>query len=148
MITVLFKRGVLMYTRRQIEIMKALLLNWGNDETISALSLEAEKLTTLSNCLNYLLISNNLLSSDECFNRITLAQTVMEACPDIFAHYSPNERSLSLNFNDDEKLSLLRHVQKDISNNNIDIINEIGKTLVMQNSDCFSCNVTVKKYKI
>ena len=28
---------------------------------------------------------------------------------------------------------------------NIDKINEIGKTLVMQNSDCFSCNVKVKK---
>ena len=67
-----------MYTKRQIELMRALLLNWGNDETISALSLEAEKLTTLSNCLNYLLISNNLLSSDECFNRITLAKTAME----------------------------------------------------------------------
>ena len=37
MITVLFKGGVLMYTKRQIEIMKALLLNWGDDETISAL---------------------------------------------------------------------------------------------------------------
>lgn len=134
-----------MYTKRQIEIMKVLLLNWGDDETISALSLEAEKLTILSNCLNYLLISNNLLSSDERFNRITLAKTVMEACPDIFAHYNPNERSLSLNFNDDEKVSLLKHIQKDISSDNIDKINEIGKTLVMQNSDCFSCNVKVKK---
>ena len=122
-----------MYTKRQIEIMKALLLNWGDDETISALSLEAEKLTILSNCLNYLLISNNLLSSDECFNRIILAKTAMEACPDIFAHY-----------NDDEKVSLLAHFKTDISNN-IDKINEIGKTLVMQNSDCFSCNVKVKK---
>ncbi len=134
-----------MYTKRQIELMRALLLNWGDDETISALSLEVEKLTTLSNCLNYLLISNNLLSSDERFNRITLAKTVMEACPDIFAHYNPNERSLSLNFNDDEKVSLLKHIQKDISSDNIDKINEIGKTLVMQNSDCFSCNVKVKK---
>ena len=133
-----------MYTRKQIEIMKALLLNWGDDETISALSLEAEKLTILSNCLNYLLISNNLLSSDECFNRIILAKTTMEACPDIFAHYNPNEKSLSLNFNDDEKVSLLEHFKTDISNN-IDKINEIGKTLVMQNSDCFSCNVKVKK---
>ncbi len=134
-----------MYTKRQIEIMKVLLLNWGDDETISALSLEVEKLTTLSNCLNYLLISNNLLSSDERFNRITLAKTVMEACPDIFAHYNPNERSLSLNFNDDEKVSLLKHIQKDISSDNIDKINEIGKTLVMQNSDCFSCNIKIKK---
>lgn len=133
-----------MYTKRQIEIMKVLLLNWGNDETISALSLEAEKLTILSNCLNYLLISNNLLSSDEYFNRITLAKTAMEACPDIFAHYNPNEKSLSLNFNDDEKVSLLAHFKTDISNN-IDKINEIGKTLVMQNSDCFSCNVKIKK---
>lgn len=133
-----------MYTKRQIEIMKALLLNWGNDETISALSLEVEKLTTLSNCLNYLLISNNLLSSDECFNRITLAKTAMEACPDIFAHYNPNEKSLSLNFNDDEKVSLLAHFKTDIFNN-IDKINEIGKTLVMQNSDCFSCNIKIKK---
>ena len=133
-----------MYTKRQIEIMKVLLLNWGNDETISALSLEAEKLTILSNCLNYLLISNNLLSSDEYFNRIILAKTAMEACPDIFAHYNPNEKSLSLNFNDDEKVSLLEHFKTDISNN-IDKINEIGKTLVMQNSDCFSCNVKIKK---
>ena len=105
------------------------------------------KLTTLSNGLNDLLLKNNLLSSDERFNRITLAKTAMEACPDIFAHYSPNERSLSLNFNDDEKVSLLEHFKTDISNS-IDKINQIGKTLVMQNSDCFSCNVTVKKYKI
>ena len=69
----------------------------------------------------------------------------MEACPDIFAHYNPNERSLSLNFNDDEKVSLLKHIQKDISSDNIDKINEIGKTLVMQNSDCFSCNIKIKK---
>lgn len=144
MITVLFKRGVLMYTRRQIEIMKALLLNWGNDETVSALSLEAEKLTTLSNYLNYLLFRKNLLSSNEYFNRITLVKTAMDACPNIFAHYNPNEKSLSLNFNDDEKVSLLEHFKTDISNN-IDKINEIGKTLVMQNSDCFSCNVKVKK---
>ena len=101
-------------------------------------------MTILSNCLNYLLISNNLLSSDECFNRIILAKTAMEACPDIFAHYNPNGKSLSLNFNDDEKVSLLAHFKTDISNN-IDKINEIGKTLVMQNSDCFSCNVKVKK---
>ena len=133
-----------MYTKKQIEIMKVLLLNWGNDETISALSLEAEKLTILSNCLNHLLFSNNLLSSDEFFNRITLAQATMKACPDIFVHYNPNENSLSLNFNDDEKVSLLAHFKTDISNN-IDKISEIGKTLVMQNSDCFSCNIKIKK---
>lgn len=133
-----------MYTKRQIEIMKVLLLNWGNDETISALSLDEEKLTILFNYLNYLLFRDNLLSSDEYFNRITLSQTIMKACPNIFAHYNPNEKSLSLNFNDDEKVSLLEHFKTDISNN-IDKINEIGKTLVMQNSDCFSCNVKIKK---
>lgn len=133
-----------MYTRRQIEIMKVLLLNWGNDETISALSFDAEKLTTLSDTLNYLLSSNNLLLRDEYFNRVTLAQATMKAYPDIFVHYNPNENSLSLNFNDEEKVSLLSHFKTDISNN-IDKINEIGKTLVMQNSDCFSCNIKIKK---
>ena len=38
----------------------------------------------------------------------------------------------------------LLNFKTDISNN-IDKINEIGKTLVMQNSDCFSCNVKIKK---
>lgn len=144
MITVLFKGGILMYTKRQIEIMKTLLLNWGDDETISSLSFDAEKLTTLSNGLNYLLSSSNLLPYDEYFNRITLAQATMKACPDIFAHYNPNENSLSLSFNDEEKASLLEEFPTDIYNN-IDKINEIGKTLVMQNGDCFSCNVKAKK---
>lgn len=133
-----------MYTRKQIEIMKVLLLNWGNDETISALSLDTEKLTILSNRLNDLLLKNNLISSDERFNRINLAQTAMEACPDIFAHYNPNEKSLSLNFNNEEIFSLLENFETNVFDS-FNVLNGIGKILVMQNSDCFSCNVKVKK---
>lgn len=133
-----------MFNKRQIEIMKVLLCNWGEDDNIISLSFDKNKLTVLSNCLNYLLLGNNLLSENDMFNRISLAKAIMSACPTIFAHFNPDNNCLNLSFDDEEKSILLGHLKTDISNN-IGQIQEIGTVLVEQNKECFFQKDKIKK---
>lgn len=133
-----------MFTKRQMEIMKVLLFNWGEDDNVISLSFDVEKLTELSNCLNQLLSSSDLLTENDMFNRISFAKSAMSACPTIFAHFNPNQNSLNLSFDDEETSILLSHLKTDISNM-IEQIQEIGKVLVEQNDECFLKKDKIKK---
>ena len=133
-----------MFTERQIEIMKVLLFNWGEDDNIISLSFDAEKLTVLSNGLNSLILNSGLLIENDKFDRISLARAAMTACPAIFAHFNPNNNCLNLSFNDEEKSILLSHLKTDIFNM-IGQIQEIGTVLVEQNDECFLKKDKIKK---
>lgn len=131
-----------MVTKRQIEIIKILLLNWGENDRVTSLSFDIKDLTNLSNCLNYLLLNENLFKAGDEFTRITFAKSIMNACPIIFAHFDPNNNCLHLNFNEEE-LSLLTNGLKASSDK--DKINEIGNILVEKNSECFTFEEKVKR---
>lgn len=133
-----------MVTKRQIEIMKILLLCWGESDKVTSISFDIKNLTNLSNCLNYLLFNESLFKTGEEFTRVTLAKSIMNACPVIFAHFDPNKNCLNLTFNEDE-LSLLSNGLKASSDDDKYKISEIGNILIERNEECFSFKEKVKK---
>ncbi len=135
-----------MFSNEQAEMMKLFLYNWSRYGATAIVATE-ENLNELCNQINEMIIKNEIFNGTyQHLNWRLMMIAIMKNCPNIFAHYNPNEKTLNLNFDTMEMNMLYGNLTTVVATKR-DEICAVSREILNNNDEIFIKNVNKKSKK-
>lgn len=136
-----------MFNAEQAEMMKVLLYSWSKYGAVSLVAIE-ENLNELCNQINMYINEKRVFNdSYENLDWRSMMLAIMKNCPNVCAHYNPNERKLNLNFDTSELNMLYGNLTTVVATKRNELC-EVSREILDNDEQIFVKQISKTKQKV